>query len=239
MTPSVPTEHTLAFARAFLPAPPASLLEVGAGAGELAWALVRAGYDVTAIEIDAAAVTAMHAAGLAARNVSWLDYDGPAVDAILFSRSLHHLHLPAAVHHAIALLKPGGRVLVEDFAFADMPPAVTSWLRDQLADAAQNPGWRPPAAGFLADLLAGSAVAGPHAAEREIASADTMRALLASSGNMIHETQMPYFYRYFAPQLNDSNAATVLRRILAAESQAISAGTLWPLGRRWVIEIHP
>jgi 2-polyprenyl-3-methyl-5-hydroxy-6-metoxy-1,4-benzoquinol methylase len=39
-----------AFVRANLPPPPARVLEVGAGAGELAQALRAAGYDVTAID---------------------------------------------------------------------------------------------------------------------------------------------------------------------------------------------
>jgi hypothetical protein len=50
LTFSVPTAEVHAYVRATLPPPPARILEVGAGSGELAEALREAGYDVLAID---------------------------------------------------------------------------------------------------------------------------------------------------------------------------------------------
>ena len=47
---SLRLERFHAFARAQLPSPPARLLEIGGGDGELALALAADGYDVTAID---------------------------------------------------------------------------------------------------------------------------------------------------------------------------------------------
>ena len=44
------TVEFLAFVRSSLPTPPARVLEIGAGRGEMARALIDAGYEVTAID---------------------------------------------------------------------------------------------------------------------------------------------------------------------------------------------
>ena len=47
---AMPAPDAVAYVRAALPPPPARVLEIGAGEGELAAALRAAGYDVTAID---------------------------------------------------------------------------------------------------------------------------------------------------------------------------------------------
>jgi SAM-dependent methyltransferase len=235
---SVPTSHSLAFVREFLPANPASLLEVGAGTGELSAALAALRYSVIPIDSAPDAVSTMQSRGLNAVLASWPDYVGLPVAAVIFSRSLHHLPLDAAVSHARSLVAPAGRLIVEDFAFAEMPGSAVAWLRSLLVRLVGEGVWQAPSSGFLAQVLAG---ADPfHLAtvdHHEIASAEMMRRVLAAHGRLIHEAPSAYFYRYLSPGLAATPAGVaVLRRTLREETGAIATGALWPLGRRWVVQ---
>jgi SAM-dependent methyltransferase len=238
MLVSVPASHTLAFIRQFLPVSPASLIEVGAGNGELSATLGALRYSVIAIDSDPDAVSAMQGRGVNAVLASWPGYAGPAVDAVIFSRSLHHLPLDAAVKHAKSLLASSGRLIVEDFAFAEMPGTALTWLRSLLVRLAGEGIWCAPSDGFLAQVLAQTDTVPVSADDHEIASADAMRRVLAAHGTLIHDAAAAYFYRYLVPGLPTTPAgAAVLRRTLQEESKAIAGGTLWPLGRRWVAQV--
>src|SRR4029077_18260821 len=83
---ALPDGAVLAFVRATLPPPPARVLEVGAGHGELAAALREAGYDVVAID-----PTAHGAPGV--EPIPLLDLDAPdaSFDAAVAVVSLHHV----------------------------------------------------------------------------------------------------------------------------------------------------
>lgn len=94
-------DDVLAFVRAALPAPPARVLEVGAGAGELAGELRGAGFEVTAI--DPAAVE-----GTGVQRAALLDVSG-AFDAAVAVVSLHHLEpLSDSCAHLASLVLPEG-----------------------------------------------------------------------------------------------------------------------------------
>jgi ArsR family transcriptional regulator len=55
--------------------------------------------------------------------------DTPSFDAVLFHQVLHYLDDPlAAIIHAVRVLRPGGRILVADFA-----PHALEFLRTELA----------------------------------------------------------------------------------------------------------
>jgi hypothetical protein len=135
------------------------------------------------------------------------------------------------------MLLPAGRIIVEDFAFADMPAMALSWLRRLLVGLAPQGIWKAPSEGFLADVLAGVDPRALNAGnQHEIASAEAMRAGLIAQGKLIHESRVAYFYRYLLPGLSDTQAShELLHQVLEEETQAIATGALWPLGRRWVV----
>jgi SAM-dependent methyltransferase len=99
-----------AFVLEELPPPPASVLEVGCGDGDLARELDAAGYEVVAIDPDAPS-------GSIFRAVKLEDFDGSdPFDGVVASLSLHHIHdLGAAVDKIATLLEPGGLLVLNEW----------------------------------------------------------------------------------------------------------------------------
>jgi SAM-dependent methyltransferase len=123
------------FVLAHLRPPPARVLEIGCGRGELARALSAARYDVTAIDPEAPD-------GEQFRRVSFEDFREPGpFDAVVASRSLHHLpELGAALDKVVDLLGDGGVFVLDEFAWDRMDEATADWYftrRDEPVE-----GWR-------------------------------------------------------------------------------------------------
>ena len=123
------------FVLARLRPPPARVLEVGCGSGELARALSAARYDVTAIDPEAPD-------GEQFRRVSFEDFGetGP-FDAVIASRSLHHIpDLGAALDKVGDLLGPDGVLLLDEFAWDRMDDATAEWYYTRRNEPVE--GWR-------------------------------------------------------------------------------------------------
>jgi SAM-dependent methyltransferase len=107
------------FVRSRLPPPPARVLEVGCGRGDLAAALAVAGYDVTAIDPEAPA-------GPIFRQVTLEELDDPGpFDAVVAARSLHHVHDLQQALEKIAALAP--LLVVEEFAWDRLDGPTADW----------------------------------------------------------------------------------------------------------------
>jgi SAM-dependent methyltransferase len=126
--------YTLARVLAALPPPPARVAEVGAGCGALAAALLARGYAVTAVDPAPAAVAACRSRGLAVLPVPAAELPPDGYDAVLCTRVLHHVpDLPAALRRVAAACRPGGVVVVEDFARDEADRAAASFVYDARA----------------------------------------------------------------------------------------------------------
>ena len=115
--------------------PPARVLEIGCGSGELARALAAARYEVTAIDPDAPE-------GEQFQRVSFEDFEetGP-FDAVVASRSLHHIQdLGAALDKVAALLGRGGVLVLDEFAWERMDEPTAEWYHGRRGAALE--GWR-------------------------------------------------------------------------------------------------
>ena len=115
-----------AFVRANLPAPPARLLEIGAGEGDLARTLRELGYDVLAIDPDprGADVT-----GVALHE---LDEPSESFDAAVAILSLHHVDpLGPSVRRLAEVLNPGAPLIVDEFDVAAFDLAAAEWWLEQ------------------------------------------------------------------------------------------------------------
>lgn len=118
------TVELLAFVRSSLPAPPARVLEIGAGDGELAQALSRAGYEVT--PIDPAAEP-----GGPVKPVALIDVDG-RFDAAVAVVSLHHVDpLEASCAHLATLLEPGALLVIDEIDSDQFDVTAATWWLGQ------------------------------------------------------------------------------------------------------------
>ena len=126
------TPDLLAFVRAALPPPPARVLEVGAGAGELAASLAAAGYRVTAIDPVAEA-------GGHVERTTLLQTRG-RFDAAVAVVALHHVEpLEASCAHLAGVLGTGGRLVIDEFDVARLDErAVAWWLAQRRAVGAEE-----------------------------------------------------------------------------------------------------
>lgn len=112
--------HALALRE--LPPPPARVLEVGCGSGELARALSADGYDVVAVDPNAPEGEIFRRTTLEA-----LGDEGP-FDAALAALSLHHLDdLDAALGNLHSLLHPGAPFVVREFAWDLVDEPTARW----------------------------------------------------------------------------------------------------------------
>jgi len=104
----VVTRELEAFVRAALPPPPARVLEIGAGRGELAVALGEAGYAMTAVD-----PAAEHGGIVQPRSV--LELQG-SFDAAVSVVALHHIDpLAESCEHVAAMLAPGAPWVIDEF----------------------------------------------------------------------------------------------------------------------------
>lgn len=101
------TTDLVAFVRSSLPDPPARVLEIGAGSGELARRLRNAGYEVTAIDPSAQP-------GSGVQPLPLLEAEG-RFDAAVAVVSLHHVEpLAESLAHLAGLLVPGARLVIDE-----------------------------------------------------------------------------------------------------------------------------
>jgi SAM-dependent methyltransferase len=118
----LPSATLQSFVEAHLPVVPARILEVGCGQGDLARALAGSGHDVIAIDPDAPK-------GELFQCVSLQEFRaGETFDAVVASRSLHHIpDLPASVAKIARLLRPGGRLILDEHSYDLLDDKTARW----------------------------------------------------------------------------------------------------------------
>jgi len=231
----VAIEQTLAFLRRVLPRPPLRVLDAGCGRGDLAARLTASGFEVTALDSSPQAVRHARALGVPAIHVDFLEYEAAPYDAVLFSRSLHHMHpLPGAVARAFTLLKPGGRLVAEEFARERADRQTAAWfydvralLRDAgvLEIAKERGRGTNPLDRWRADHV-----------EKHGHPLHTSGAMLAEIAHRLEVTDTedaPYLYWYLTRWIEESpRGCAVSDRLLEIETRRITTGLLAPMGVR-------
>jgi SAM-dependent methyltransferase len=196
--------NVLRFVRASLPAPPARVLEVGAGSGELAEALAADGYSVVAV--DPAGTGSV-------LPVPLLELDEPpgSFDAAVAVVSLHHVEpLAASCDHLAALVRPGGQLVVDEFDVAVFDERAAAWLLEQRRLCGHEHAEATPAT-VVADL------------REHLHSLEDLRAALAPFFDLDVAERGAYLYRWdLDPSLRD------------AETDLIAAGELPEVGVRLI-----
>ncbi len=198
------------FVREHLPVPPARLLEVGCGQGELTTALAVAGYDV--LGIDPAAPL-----GDLFRRLTLEELEEPdPYDGVVAARSLHHIRdLDAALDRIVELLRPDGVLAVEEFVWDRLDEPTLEWLHEQQhARGGAGEGVVPTSAAALRAEWEGEHL-GLHGEE-------PLRLGLTTHFEELAFVWTPYLYRFLG-----NGAAEVLEQAL------IDAGEIQALGFRY------
>ena len=214
--------HVEEFVLGLIGDPPARVLEVGCGEGELARALVRAGHCVTAIDPRAPE-------GPIFRRARIEEFSDPALfDHIVASLALHHVEdLGIALGNIADLLRAGGTLIVIEFAWDRIDGATAQWALEHLPPA--SPSEKPPWLGRMGAKE--SHIHGDHAearfagwaGEEGLHDSRQVRAELERHFVERHFEWVPYLY----PDLDDGVSE-------AEESAAIDAGIINATGFRYV-----
>jgi SAM-dependent methyltransferase len=200
----VPALDVVAFVRASLPAPPARVLEVGAGAGELAAHLRGLGYDVLAVD------PASETTEVAAVALHELPEPPQPFDAAVAVVSLHHVEpLRESCERLAALVRPGGRLVIDEMDVERFDERAAGWWIAQRT-ALGEPPERSPAA--MVEHYRGHL----HGLARVMDE-------LAAGFALGEPVRGPYLHRWWVGQ-----------GLRAAEEELIAAGSLPATGARVV-----
>ena len=119
-----------AFARGNLPSPPARILEVGAGSGDLARELTAVGYSVVAIDPEPGGEDVVAVA------LHEVDEPSASFDAAVAVVSLHHIDpLDASCERLADVLRPGAILLIDEFDVACFDNRAAAWWLERRREA--------------------------------------------------------------------------------------------------------
>jgi SAM-dependent methyltransferase len=231
------TRYTYDFVKRFLPPECQRILEVGCGTGKLAARLAKDGYFVVAIDCDPDSIAAAQRLGVDGRVATWPDFQDGRFDAILFTRSLHHIHpLDGSIRRAANSLADGGRVIVEDFAYESVDERTLHWFTSALRL-----------------LEATGALAGnDELLEKLLSKAETLKAWRQNHENELHTAakinaelekmlghvireDTAYYFRYAANAITATEKRDAILHAFAKQEGTLSAdGSIVALGRRFV-----
>lgn len=225
--PAAPEGAGFAWLPGILPPAPARVLDAGCGEGALSRWLAGAGYDVTSVDADPAAVAAARAAGVPAILTDLASYDDAPFDAVVMLLSLHHMHpLSATLGRVSDLLLPGGALILDEYAWDWADGATIRWYYDMAALLAVTGVIDPPAGG---DQLL-SRWRSRHTMDGALCNGgDAMIRAVSERLRDIDVRRVPYLARHLLAGRGDQRILAELCRI---ESEHLADGSLLATGFR-------
>lgn len=217
---------------------PARILDVGCGDGALLEILDQAGCFCLGIEKSKEGAREARKKGLEIRIATWPDFKSESFDIIIFSRVLHHFSpLEPCISKAYELLKTGGFLFVDDFAFAMADQKTAAWFYDNLKKL-ENAGLIDSDKDeFVGEVLESDGGLSPWKNEdySELNSAETMENGLRKIFDPIETRQVPYLYRYITRTLPENAVGLkIAKEFLAKESKAAETNKTLLIGRQFL-----
>jgi SAM-dependent methyltransferase len=231
------TRYTYDFIKRFLSPECRCILEVGCGTGELAARLSKDGYSIVAIDSDGDSIAAARRLGVNAHVATWPDFESGQFDAVLFTRSLHHIHpLPESIKRASESLVKGGLIIVEDFAYESTDEKTLRWFASAIRFL--------EATGLLA--------AGDESLNKVLSKAETLKDWRENHENELHtaaeiDAQLEklfgrvirenaaYYFRYTANAITATEKRDAIVQAFADQEETLAAdSSIVALGRRFV-----
>jgi SAM-dependent methyltransferase len=227
------------------------VLEVGCGPGVLAERLLRNGVELTAIDVSEEQVEGARARGVPAIVSDFLAFEAAPFDAVLFTRSLHHIApLEAGIAKIRALVRPGGLLVADEFAHEEIDAATAAWFWD-LQAVLESCGALAPDTPRRHDHDHGHHHEGPppadpverwrerHVHEPPLHAAATMVSALGTAFDLRAAERGPYLHRYFSDRLDPGDSGTRLfLQIREIERLRLSQRLLVPIGLRLVATVR-
>jgi len=223
------------------------VLEVGCGPGHLAARLQADGVRLTAIDVSEEQVAAARERGIAAVLSDFLEFEAEPFDALLFTRSLHHIcPLEAGIAKIRKLVRPGGLVLADEFAHDEVDSVTAAWFWDLQAVLEECGALAPdtPRGGHhhRRHGVHGGPPEDPVARWRErhlhdppLHGAATLISAVSAAFELRTRDRGPYLHRYFSDRVVDSDEGTRLfLRVRELEKLRMRQGLLVPVGLRLV-----
>jgi SAM-dependent methyltransferase len=233
------TQFTREFIKRSLPARVRRILEIGCGSGELAASLIQDGVSLIAIDNDVDSVIAAQGLGVDARIAAWPDFEDGQFDAVLFTRSLHHIRpLDKAVQRAANSMVIGGRLIVEDFAYEATDENTLHWF-SQVIDRFEGASLLIKGDDFLSAVRSKTETlkAWRENHESDLHTAAAIRAEIKSVFGEVQCEEVPYYFRYLSRAIvPTADRNKILQDLAEEEAGLIARGMILPLGRRVVAE---
>lgn len=165
------------------------------------------------------------------------------MDAVVFTRSLHHITaLDRAVGKSRELLRPTGVLLVEDFANDEVDEPTMRWFKEVLGTRTGRDLIDPAPSCLAADLLDASdpmSIWRQHHHRHEVHAGSAMARAIAEEFVVRETRSVPYLYRYLVPMLPATpEAALFVEEVLREEARLAADGTVKLIGRRVVGSPH-